>query len=257
MHSIAIHKRRKSLLSNNQKKQSEAIEKIEEYIMSNELKADDKILSERSMQKMWGFNRTTLRSAIRYLTLTGTLYSKRGSGTFVAPKKLVKNLQDARGTYQFALESGKKLTNKVLTAKRMEANKQIVKNMKVPLGTPIYKISRLRYLDGIPVTYSTVYLNALMFEGLENFDFSKGSLYELLKNNYGLMISGGEELLNITYSDEYESSLLEIPYNSPLIYQSGVTSNAKGEIFEYFKELTRSEYILFASELKRVNKEEL
>ena len=38
---------------------------------------------------------------------------------------------------------------------------------------------------------------------------------------------------------------------APVIYQSGVTMDEKDIVFEYFKEITRSEYICYASELTR------
>ncbi len=242
------------MTSENQKKQDEAIEKIEEYIIEYRLKPKDKLPSERMMQKLWGFNRTTLRSAIRYLTMTGILYAKSGSGTYIANKKLVKCLEDSKGTYQVALESGRKITNKVLEFTKIKSGEEISRKMKIELGVPIYKLVRLRYLDGIPFTYSKVYLDASICNNLEDFDFVDNSLYEILKNNFDVKISGGEEHFDIIYSDDYESSLFEIPKNSPLIYQIGITFNEREEIFEYFKEITRSEYVLFTGELRRNDK---
>ncbi len=241
----------------NQKKQDEAIEKIEEYIIDNSLKSGDKLPSERAMQDLWGFNRTTIRSAIRYLSIKGTIYTKKGSGNYIAKKKIIKNLQDAQSTHQLLLENKKNIRSEVLEFVKIEANKEIAMKMKITLGTEVYKLSRVRYMDGLAFTYSRTYLIADMFKNLEEYDFKDVSLYKTLQEKYDLQILGGEEKLNITYSDEYESSVLDIEVNSPLIYQTGTTVDINNNIFEYFKELTRSEYVVFASELKRVNKEDL
>ena len=47
---------------------------------------------------MWGLNRATLRAALRRLIELGRIYSLKGSGTYVAPPKLERNLQDAKST---------------------------------------------------------------------------------------------------------------------------------------------------------------
>ncbi len=238
------------------KKQEKALEKIEEYIIKHNLPPHDRLPSERQMEVLFDCKRTTLRTALRYLTLTGVIYSKKGSGHYIAPPKLCKNLQDTKGTYEFAKESGKKLTSRIIDFKKEKSDKETAKKMKIKEGDPVWKLERVRYMDGIPVTCSVARLRGDLFKGLKTFDFSTLSLYETLKKHYGTKIESGEESLKITYSDEYESDLLEIELNTPLIYQSGLTRDSENRVFEVFKELTRSEYILFTSELKRINRTE-
>ena len=76
----------------------EAVELIECYLQANDIPPHGKLPAEWEMCEMWGLNRTTLRAAIRRLTEMGKLYSLKGSGTYVAPPKLERNLQDAKST---------------------------------------------------------------------------------------------------------------------------------------------------------------
>ena len=46
-----------------QKPRDEAMENIENYIIRNGLKTDDKLPSERTMCEMWNLNRSTLQIA--------------------------------------------------------------------------------------------------------------------------------------------------------------------------------------------------
>lgn len=234
-----------------QKPRDEAMEKIENFIIENHLKPDEKLPSERSMCEMWDFNRSTLRSAIKQLILEGKIYNKNGSGTYVARQKLVRNLQDAYGFYQTALNAGRKVGTKVIHVDFCETSKNIGRKMKLPLGHKLLRIVRLRCLDGIPVLLSTVYLDAKRFPELEAVDFGSVSLYGVLKERYGLEVSGGMEKLSIAYCDEEEAGYLEIEEGAPVIFQSGVTMDQQDVIFECFKEITRSEYVCFASELTR------
>lgn len=233
------------------KPRDEAVEKIESYIIKNKLKPGDKLPAERNMCELWNINRSTLRSAIKQLILEGKIYNKNGAGTFVAKAKLVRNLQDSKGFHQIVSDAGREITTKVLHRDFCETTKHIGRKMKLPLGHKLFRLLRVRYLDGIPVMFSTAYLDAERFPGIELHDYHTHSLYGVLKEVYETDVSGGFEKLSITYCDQEEAGYLEVEPGTPVIFQSGVTMDSDDRVFEYFKELTRSEYIQFASELTR------
>ncbi|RDU23843.1 GntR family transcriptional regulator [Anaerosacchariphilus polymeriproducens] len=235
-----------------QKPREEAMERIENYILENKLKPDDKLPSERSMCMMWELNRTTLRSAIRQLTLEGKIYSKNGSGTYVSKKKLMKNLQDVEGFYQTALKAGREISTKVISVEVCETSKGIGQKMELPLGHKLLRVIRIRFLDEYPVMYETTYLDYERFPQLDEHINENSSLYEILGETYHLVITGGKEKLSIAYCDEKEACYLQVKEGDPVIYQSGIAVDDEGKIFEYFKSITRSEYVCFASELKRL-----
>lgn len=234
-----------------QKPRDEAMENIENYIIRNGLKTDDKLPSERTMCEMWNLNRSTLRSAIRQLILEGKIYNKNGSGTYVSREKLVRNLQDAKGFQQTAEAAGRQILTKVLDMCLCETSKDIGKKMKLPLGHKLWRLERVRYMDGIPVVLSVIYLDAERFPGVEQYDFSEQSLYRVLDEHYGVRPKSGVEKLSITSCDEREAGYLETEVGAQVIFQSGLTMDEDDRIFECFKEITRTEYVCFASELTR------
>ncbi len=226
-------------------------EKIECYIIENGLTAHQKLPSERDMCKMWGFNRTTLKSAIHRLVAEGIVYNRMGSGTFVAPQKLVRNLQDVQGFGNVAQSAGRQLGTRLIKAGVREANKQIAMKMKLPLGHKMFELVRVRLLENIPVLLEMSYIDSQRCCGIETYDFSEVSLYHVLEDSYGISIAQGVEKLNVTYTDEEEAELLGIPEGAPVIYQTGVVADAENIPIEYFKSIARSEYIRFASILVR------
>lgn len=233
------------------KPREEAIEKIENYIVKNALKADDRLPSERTMCELWNCNRSTLRKAIKQLISEGRIYNKNGSGTFVAPEKLVRNLQDTRGFQQAAELAGRQVSTKVLEVGLTEVNKSLGKKMKLPLGHKLWLLKRVRYLENVPVVISTVYLDADIFPNLNQYDFSVNSLYHILEKEYGISIKNGVSKLSISTCDEWEAALLETEVGKAVIYQSGITSDENDRIIECFKEIIKSEKVCFASELTR------
>lgn len=232
-----------------QKPREEAIEKIENYIIKNRLQANDRLPSERTMCEMWNLNRSTLRSAIGQLISQGKIYNKNGSGTYVAQEKVIRNLQDVRGLHQTAADAGREIISQVLDFSVCETSKGIGQKMELPLGHKLWRLERVWIMDGIPVMISTVHLDAERFPGLEAYDFGKVSLYHVLKEQYGAEIRTGYEKISISSCDEREAGYLQVEEGTQVLYQSGISRDGAGRIFECFQEITRAEYICLASEL--------
>lgn len=230
-----------------------AAERIECYIIENRLHPYDKLPSERDMCELWGFNRTTLRSAIHRLVVDGVLYNRVGSGTFVAPEKLVCNLQDLRPFSEVAQSAGRTQKNRVIAAHVQECTKQLSQKLQRPLGHKVFQLIRLRYVDDNPVLLETSYVDAERCPGIELHDFAKESLYNVMESVYGMTMRGsrGAEKLGVTYASEEEAKLLGIREGDAVIYRSGVVSDGDGVPTEYFKSVARSEFIRFASVLTR------
>ncbi len=229
----------------------EAAEKIECYISENNLLPNDKLPSERDMCVLWGFNRTTLRSAIQRLIVEGKLCHRKGSGTFVASPKLVRNLQDLKPFSLIVKEAGKKLVTRVISALVIESNKQIMKKLHLPLGHRVYEMTRLRIADGDPIVIETCYVDYERFSELEAHDFEHESLYWVLENIYGVHIAKGQEKLGITYATEEEAKLLKIEDETSVFFLTGVVSDEEDVPIEYFKSVVRADLVRFASELTR------
>ena len=226
-----------------------ATELIESYIAENELKAHDRLPSERDMCDMWDLNRTTLRNAIQRLVDTGVLYSKTGSGTYVAPPKFVRNLQDVYGFSEAVRLAGRVPGSRMVSAELREADKYISRHLHVPLGTQVFGLRRVRLIDGIPVGVETAYVNVKLCPGVENHDYERESLFDVLHLDYGIKIKSGREKLSVTTLDAVEAELLGMEEGHPAIYKSGYTVDANGEPVDCYRTVALSEYVRYATEM--------
>lgn len=229
----------------------EAAEKIEGYIAQHNLKPGDKLPSERDMSEMWGINRMTLRGAIQGMIFEGKLYNRKGSGTFVAYPKLNRNLQDLKPFSAAVKEEGKNLQTILLSREVIESNKQLSKHLCVKLGHPVLVITRKRIVDEEPVMIETTHMDYERFPKLLEHDLEKESLYHVIENVYGTLITEGTERLSVTFATESEGKLLEIEEGTPLYNLSGVVKDADGVPIEYFKSVARVDKIRFSSVLTR------
>lgn len=60
--------------------------KIAEFISANDLKPGDRLPTEHELCEQWGVSRTVVREAVKVLVTTGLVYTRRGSGLYVANK---------------------------------------------------------------------------------------------------------------------------------------------------------------------------
>lgn len=226
----------------------EAIEKIEYYIIKNKIRPHEKIPSERDLCEMWGFNRTTLRFAIQRLVIEGKLYQKKGSGTYVSEPKLIRNLQNLSSLSEEVRGHNKTLTSKILDYRVIESNKETTKKLHLTLGSKIFVLTRMRYIDEEPVTIETSFMDYGRFSMLTNHDFSKESLYSVIEEE-GVTLTKGEESIGITYATNYEAELLNIEPGKAVFYVSGMVYDGEDQPVEYFKSIVTADKIKFSSVL--------
>jgi GntR family transcriptional regulator len=67
-------------------------------------------------------------------------------------------------------------------------------------------------------------------------------------------ISHGTEEVSLTFADEWEAGLLEIPEGSACYFLNGVTFDTQNTAVDLFKGVTRTEKIKFISELRKEEK---
>lgn len=239
------------------KSRNEAQEELEYYIKVNQLKAHDKLPSERELSELFNINRSTLRAAIIRMIDEGKLYKVTGSGNFVQEPKIVRNLNDLDSLTKLVEGFGKKISSKVILATVIEANKQIMKKLKLPLGTKVFQLLRVRLIDNEPFVLETSFIEYQRFEGIDRYNFEEVSLYRILKDDYGVDIVKGQEKLTLTYATEEEAELLSVAYKSPLFFISGTAEDRDDRPVEYFRSVVRPDKMKFSSILMKKNQEEV
>ena len=228
----------------------EAVELIECYLQRHDLAPHGKLPSEREMCDMWGLNRATLRAALRRLIELGRIYSLKGSGTYVAPPKLERNLQDAKSTTESVRGAGHKLRTSVLEEDVISASSMVAKALGVQEGQQVLYLRRLRLMDGVPYMIETNYINLKLCPRLLDYDFRDESLYQVL-NYHNIFPCQGYESVGITYATESEARHLQTEAGNPLYFLTGVAKDQNGTPVEYFKSVALPDKVRFSSILRK------
>ena len=227
----------------------DAIEKLEDFIKVNHLKANKKIPSEKDLCDMWDISRSTLRQAIDVLVDYGTLYRIKDKGVYVSPKKYERNMAGVDAMVKDLISQGNKVSKKIISMNETVSTKRISKKMSIKLGTKVFVIIRYRVINDIPCTIETTYINAEKYpDFLKHYD-EKASMDKLFGEYYETVQTSGNERISVTYASEDEAKVLKINEGSPLFFASGISNDQNGQIVMYYKQLIRPDMFEFVCEV--------
>ena len=119
-------------------------EKIESYIIENNLNSGEQLPSERELCEILSVSRMTLRDSLKKLCNIGIVETIQGKGTFVAPKRIRHNLMN------FSVgDSDTELTRqyKLISTEKISVEESVSGLYGIPKGSDFYQIKRLLIFD--------------------------------------------------------------------------------------------------------------
>lgn len=210
------------------------------YKIENHLKENDKLDSEREICKKYGLSRTTVREALDELEKNKYIYKVQGKGNFISPKVVEQDLIRVSSFTEEMKKHGKNPTSKLLNFEVIEASNKIAGKLKMEENELVFKISRIRIADDIPMIYEITYLPYERFKGLTKEMIKDNPLYEIFKNSFGTYITSAEEVIESVLINKLESVYLEVPQG-----QAGLKSERiayeQEDIIEYTITIARGD----------------
>lgn len=182
------------------------IDKIE-----NNMKENDKLDSEREICKKYALSRTTVREALDELEKNKYIYKVQGKGNFISPRVVEQDLIKVSSFTEEMKKQGKNPTSKLLNFEVIEANNNISKKLRMEENELVFKISRIRIADDIPMIYEITYLPYERFKGLTKEMIEENPLYEIFKNSFNTYLTSAEEVIESVLINKLESVYLETP----------------------------------------------
>lgn len=186
-------------------------------IKSGRLRAGDALPGEEELTRIYGVSRMTSRQALQALTSQGMAYRQKGRGTFVLQPKVEKDIAHLLGFSAEMRMLGLKPSSRVLKRASEPASPEIAMRLGIEPGAPALHLHRLRSADGIPVAIEEVWLSIEQLHGVENVDFARHSLYETLRERYGIRVGSADEVIEARPASRHEAGLLNIAPKSSLL----------------------------------------
>lgn len=151
--------------------------------------ASGRLPAERTLSEHYATTRITLREALGQLEAQGIIYRELRRGWFRAPPRLIYNPSHHCHFHAMALEQGRVASTQVIEAREVPAQLAIARHLQLQEGDTVFRIRRLRRIDGRAVLYVEHYLNPACFPGLLAEDLTR-SLTDLYDQRYGIRYGG-------------------------------------------------------------------
>lgn len=213
------------------------------------LEEHQQILSEREICETYDVSRTTVRQALDELERDGYIYKVHGKGTFVSPKRLN---QDLMSFYSFTEEMkkiGKEPTSEVIGFEIIHTDEKLSRIFKIKETDLLYKITRIRKADNIPMMYEITYLPFERFEGLTKAELEKSPMYDVLIGKFLAKLTAAEEYFEPILTNKLESIYLDINEGAPSLKIERFTyENSK--LVEYTIGVARGDKFKYRVQLK-------
>lgn len=178
---------------------------------------NQQILSENEFSRQFGISRMTVRNVIIKLVQEGLLYTVPGKGTYVGEPKLLSRPLWEMGLCGQLEEQGVATVTKVLSCSLLPAPDKIAQKLQLKQQTPIWEIKRVRFVRNKPLSLHIAYINQADFPGLADKDLVGRQLCHIIEEDYHFPIIRINETIEIKKADSFESEVLDIPYEEPLL----------------------------------------
>lgn len=224
-------------------------ELLRDEITSGRWEIGERLPSERELCETFQLSRTTVREALDALVNEGLLRREKGRGTFVAEPKITEHWLDVPDSFTDAMaQHGYRVETKVLNLSIIPTPYKVRKELRLQSSEPVIVLDRLRSILNEPILVVTSYLPERLCPNLDQEDFTRYSLYQLLREKYNLHIASAKRFIEAVAANELEASLLNIKVGAPLMLIESTAFLEDGTPIEYFKARHRGDRTRFQVE---------
>jgi GntR family transcriptional regulator len=145
---------------------------------------------------------------------------RHGVGTFVRNHPILKNLNFNFGITEMIESAGLKPGTSYLEVRRETADEEKASQLRVPVGTPLVTVERVRTADGRPVVYSLDTLTEALLEraGFDPERLRTESIYHILQTSLGQAVEYGVARLLPVIAPDHVAEKLRLPPEALTLY---------------------------------------
>jgi len=192
---------------------------IQEAIKQGRFSAGSQLPAEMELLQMLGVSRTTLREALRVLDEQHLIRKKRGRGTFVMERAIVKDLSRNFGITEMISQAGYTPGMRDVQIKLDKASKTLAEKLEIPEDSALVVIERVRTADQTPVVWTRDLMPEQYLGGwMPTLSvLNQSSLYECLERYANLRIVSGTASFSAVQAGREIAEKLEIQRNALLL----------------------------------------
>jgi GntR family transcriptional regulator len=170
-------------------------------IASGEYEATGQLPSENELILEYGVSRITVRQALSNLEKDGIILRNRGKGTFVSNQTKSFNVSKLSGSIDDMIMWGLLTKTKILNFGWIDIPNGVLDSLRLPKGTKILRVERVRFMKATPFSYVTNYLPPSVGEKIRQEDLLVKPLLKILEDDMQLDLAESIERIEATLAD--------------------------------------------------------
>lgn len=212
------------------------INELKTAINNGDFNETMKLPDERSLSEQYKVSRSTIKRALSVLSHRGTIFKKRGSGTFINPLYLKNNtFFKYNGSNLGITDSfdvpGKKQGIKLISFDVIKADETTRRDLFLNQDDFVYKIQRLRYLDDEPFLSETSYIPIKLFPDLTS-EIASESIFNYMEDEKNQKVTNSYLTISTEPSTKDDQKDMNLKTNEPVGIMSGIFFLNNGTPFE-------------------------
>ena len=215
-----------------------------EKIVSKQFSPGEKLPSENELASRYGVPRMTVRASLIKLEERGYILSKQGKGRFLKEESMQIQLH-LTGKVSFTEkmeQAGYDLETRLIGCEKIDYEEKIFSILKCRPEDNVYKVSRIRFIDGQPIAIHNSFVSEWMFPQIAAEGPGIRSMFAYYRQHGHTEFTGSKTLLSIAFPTLAEQQLLQCKSMVPLLMvENDCIDAAAGKILEHTRILYRSD----------------
>ncbi len=234
-------------------KYTEIYRDLKNKIETGEYEFQELLPSENQLIQSYDCSRNTLRRAVSSLVTDGYVQTMQGKGVrniFQPTLQASFTIGGIESFRESALRNHQVPKTEVLCFTEITADKKISNRTGFPVGSELYYLQRLHYLDGKALILNHNYFLKHVARNLTR-EIAEHSIYEYLEQTLHITIVTSKRIMTVEKMTEIDEKYLELGDYNCLAVVSSQTYNSDGVMFEYTQSRHRPDYFRFQDNATR------
>ena len=222
---------------------------LREHIVSGKYLAGDRLPTEEALARDYDVSRITIRQALGDLEKEGFIKREAGRGTFVADRRTFSNTFRMEGSLEDLISMGQSTTVRVLSLTTIKASASEADFLRLNLGDPLVRCTRLRLHGGTPFSYIINHVPGDIGKHLRPEAWKKGSILHQIETGLGIRMGDADQTISASLADAQLARLLKTGIGAALLSVDRVVRSVEGRPVEHVHSYYRSDIYSFKAHL--------
>jgi GntR family transcriptional regulator len=214
-------------------------------IERGELSAGERLPPERDLAELFSVSIAPVRQAILDLANKGLLVRGRGRGTFVRGSSLNEKISILHSFTESMRDQSVPVDMRVIRQERVLTPKEVGRALQTRERTVLLLERVAVVVAQEPVALLSAYLSLKSYPKLLDASFERASLYETLREHYGVVVTRAESVIEMSRASAEEADRLGVTTGEALLRVEGTAFAGSRVPVEYFRIVHRGDRVRF------------